>query len=176
MPIFGITASTGNLYKPSSYYSLGTTTVTGGSASDITFTGIPSNFAHLEIRFSVLCTSATDIYTQYNSDTASNYRYHLFQTNGVSVYSDQNTATYNYIGPVVASPSPACGIIQIMDYANTNKFKTNKSLVNSDNNGGGYATLSSSMWRNTNAISTIKFYAGQSLLVNSKVSLYGIAG
>jgi hypothetical protein len=158
------------------YQSIQTSTVTGSSAADITFSNIPNTFTHLEIRFSILCTSANDIYTQYNSDTASNYRYHLFQTNGVAVYSDQNTSTGNLIGPIVASPSPCCGIIQIMDYANTNKFKTNKSLVNSDNNGGGYVTLSSSMWRNTNAISTIRFYAGQNFLVNSRVSLYGIVG
>jgi hypothetical protein len=176
MPIFGVTASAANIFKTGAYFSLGTTTVTGGSVADITFSSIPSNFKHLEIRYSVLCTSASDVYLQYNSDTASNYRYHLLQTNGVSVYSDQNTATGNYIGPIVASPSPACGIIQIMDYANTNKFKTNKSLVNSDNNGGGYASLTSSMWRNTNAVSTIRFYAAQNLLVNSKVSLYGIVG
>jgi hypothetical protein len=176
MPIFGVTASSGNSSRMSSYFSLGTTTVTGSSVADITFTGIPSTFKHLEIRYSILCTSASDAWLQYNSDTASNYRHHQFQTNGVSVYSDQNTATKNLVGPIVASPSPACAIIQIMDYANTNKFKTSKTLSNADNNGGGYATLVSGMWRNTNAISTIRFYAAQNLLVNSKVSLYGIVG
>jgi hypothetical protein len=159
------------------YQSIQTSTVTGSSAASITFSSIPSTFKHLEVRFSGLATSACDTAVQFNG-AATNYNYHYLQTNGVSVYSGYSgAATELYCGSIVASPAVAIGVISILDYADTNKFKTVRSLSNADNNGGGYATFVSGLWRDTASISSIKFnFTGQNMLVNTTVSLYGILG
>jgi hypothetical protein len=52
-------------------------------------------------------------------------------------------------------------ILDILDYANTNKYKTIRLLAGVDVNGtvatfGGVVGLTSGLWQNTNAITSIK--------------------
>jgi hypothetical protein len=68
-------------------------------------------------------------------------------------------------------------IIDILDYANTNKYKTQRSLGGNDRNGAGYIDFSSGNWRNTNAITSIDIKAlyGTGFAQYSHFALYGIA-
>jgi hypothetical protein len=69
------------------------------------------------------------------------------------------------------------GIVDVLDYANTSKYKTAKAL-------GGFTEigkkigLRSGSWRSLNAIDTINLlpYAGTLFAVGSRFSLYGIKG
>ena len=69
-------------------------------------------------------------------------------------------------------------VIDILDYANTNKYKTIRSLSGTDyNNTSGAVGLFSGSWRNTNAITTIKITASSANLAQySQFALYGIKG
>jgi hypothetical protein len=69
--------------------------------------------------------------------------------------------------------------MDILDYANTNKYKTVRTLSGYDLNNATYGALRSysGLWMNTNAITSIKFYAdGVNLAQYSQFALYGIKG
>jgi hypothetical protein len=67
------------------------------------------------------------------------------------------------------------GIIDILDYADTNKYKTVRALSGTDNNGSGDIILGSGLYQQTTAITSITLEAnGVNWLTNSSFALYGI--
>ena len=156
-------------------------TVNGtGSSGTISFTSIPSTYKHLQIRVVAQYSTAseTGARIRLNSDTGSNYAYHeLYGTGsgaGAAGYSSQT-----YMGDMVyvtaINSSIGGAVIDILDYANTNKYKTVRSLCGGDNNGSGYVQLVSGLWQNTSAISNIEIYiAANSFTTGSKFALYGV--
>jgi hypothetical protein len=67
------------------------------------------------------------------------------------------------------------GVIDILDYANTNKYKTSRLLGGEDLNGSGRVYLMSSNWQKTTAITQIdlSFETGNCMQY-SQFALYGI--
>ena len=162
------------------YESIATVTVGGGGAANATFTSIPSTYTHLQIR--VLCgtggSASQDLRIRYNSDSGTNYTQHNLIGSGAAASADGYTAqTYANAGKQGAalSTSPAVAVIDILDYANTSKYKTMRSLNGYDANGSGFIILSSSLWLNTAAISTIELTPNSSTFSQySSFALYGI--
>ena len=69
------------------------------------------------------------------------------------------------------------GVIDILDYANTNKYKTSRGLSGYDANGSGLLYLASGLWMNTAAITSIEITdALGNFATNSTFALYGIKG
>jgi len=174
--ILGIYASqiSGHLSAP--FDSLQTVTVGSGGTSTISFTSIPTLYKHLQIRASVL-TTAGGINIRYNSDSGSNYTYHQLYGTGSSALANSGTSqTSGFIGYNNAAGSyPTAVVCDILDYANTNKYKTHRSLAGTDVNGsGGSLTYFSGLWLNTSAISSISVVGTFSEF--TKVALYGIKG
>jgi hypothetical protein len=69
------------------------------------------------------------------------------------------------------------GIFDLLDYGNVSKNKTVRILTGIDTNGGGYMNLSSGLWRNTSAVSSITiapFNTGTTLATNASFALYGV--
>jgi hypothetical protein len=65
----------------------------------------------------------------------------------------------------------------ILDYSNTNKFKTHRCLCGHDQNGSGFIFMFSGNWRSTAAITSITIYPGDfttTFAANSSFALYGI--
>jgi hypothetical protein len=65
----------------------------------------------------------------------------------------------------------------VLDYKNTNKFKTTRSLAGGDTNGGSYqeANFMSGLWRNTAAITQIDVSSSAGNLAQySHFALYGV--
>ena len=161
------------------YESISTVTV-GTATSSISFTSIPSDYTHLQIRaMPLMSASDTQIDMQLNSDTATNYSRHTLYGNGsaAQVLSGSNTSVM-IIGWNAASYTNAGAFVtDILDYANTSKYKTIRSLSGCDANGGGYAMLHSGSWRNTNAITAITIKTGSGNFNQySSFALYGIKG
>jgi hypothetical protein len=188
MPIPGIYASqiSGHLFAPSGAYdSIATTTVGAGGSSSITFSSIPSTYTHLQLRILFRSTrSQTGDYTamQFNSDTGSNYSYHGLGGDGASTVAF-GYATQTFMDVERASAATATSgvfgvaVIDILDYANTSKYKTMRSLGGFDNNGSGEIYLTSGSWQNTNAVNaiTLKAQGGTSNFAQySSFALYGI--
>lgn len=185
----GIYASqiTGHL-STNSYESIQTYTLSSSQAT-ITFSSIPSTYKHLQIRFIARDsdTGTTFDYTtlQYNGDTSSaNYTYHVLSGNGsAAAGSGGGTGIVNYsVGGYIAAGGNTAnlfgaGVIDILDYANTSKYKTVRTLSGMDKNGAGWVHISSGLWLSTSAISSITVGSQTGSLVQySQFALYGVKG
>ena len=187
-PMLGIMASAAMGSKQSSYESIATTTVGAGGAASVSFSSIPSTYTHLQIRALVRTnrtgTSGDSIVVRFNSDTAANYSNHQLNGDGatVSVFGAASSTSWNYVERA-ASNGMTSGIfgaviIDILDYANTNKYKTGRELGGVDANGSGIINLASGGWRSTSAINAISLAAGAGtgFIQYSSFALYGIKG
>jgi hypothetical protein len=92
-------------------------------------------------------------------------------------------AGYNiYTGTIASGHSSQVSmfgtqIIDILDYANTNKYKVMRSLNGHDNNGNGFILHRTSLWMSTSAISSITFtFSSSNYMQYSQLALYGIKG
>jgi len=185
-PILGIFASavTGGV-STTSFESIATVTVGSGGASSIDFTSIPGTYAHLQIRGIARSNRSSDLDTlqiRFNSDTGSNYARHYLYGDGSSASAAATTsATYANIGLLTGGTASAsyfgADTIDILDYANANKYKTVRCLGGTDRNGAGDIQFASGLWMNTNAITSITLICQAGLSNFSQYShfaLYGI--
>lgn len=168
--------------SPTSYESIATVTVGSGGSSTISFTSIPSTFKHLQIRYSVANSAGAYLPTlRFNSDSGSNYfTYHMLNgdagsanasagATGTYIWTSRTTNTANVFGGAV---------VDILDYQNTNKNKTVRSLGGYNASGGGQVDFMSGLWMSTSAVSQIDFTfsLGGNYKEFSKIALYGIKG
>jgi hypothetical protein len=168
-----------------SYESIETVTVGSGGVINFSFTSIPSTYTHLQLRGIVRSNQAgsgiTTSTLQFNSDTGSNYTYHNLIGNGTAAsVGGVASATASVItnAPQLSATSNAFGvtIIDILDYTNTNKYKTIRALHGADLNGSGQIILSSGLWMNTSAITSILVNPAADAVQYTHFALYGIKG
>ena len=165
------------------YESIQTFTLSS-SQSSVTFSSIPSTYTHLQIRSisrgDVAGTGRQVTKINFNSDTGSNYASHELYGNGSSAAASALTSsTYAYAGINPASGTLAstfgAAVVDILDYANTNKYKTTRTLDGVDYNGDGVVILTSGLWMNTAAVSSITLtHATGNFVQYSSFALYGI--
>ena len=189
-PIIGIMASANwASANASSFDSIATATAAGGETS-FTFSSIPSTYKHLQIRILYKDTYSTTANTQvtqlqFNGDTGTNYVYHYLQGNGTSATAGGATGqtaafVVNSGGTSAAGQTSifGVGIADILDYASTSKNKTIRSIGGLNNNTTStsiYLGLSSSLWLNTAAITSIKILPGNiAFAAGTTFALYGI--
>jgi hypothetical protein len=160
---------------------LATTTLSTTTAT-IEFTSIPQAYEHLQIRLFARTTGGNiQSYAsiQFNSDTTgSNYYSHYIQGDGSSISAGPNASNsihYDIAGANATASVFGAIVFDILDYANTNKYKTTRALGGTDNNGNGRMNLTSGLWINTSAITSIRLtpFAG-SFAQYSHAALYGI--
>ena len=186
MPILGIIASSRLTAAPNSYESIYTTNVGSGGVADVTFNSIPATYTHLQIRLigrSDRAANFDSLRLQANNDTANNYTEHGLYGDGSSAGAFAGTSQaymqFYRIGGANAGANTFGAIyIDILDYANTNKFKTARSIGGADNNGSGEIYLMSGLWRDTSAITSLKLSPGVGTIFTqySQFALYGIKG
>ena len=188
MPIklLGIVAS-GVLAAAGDFESIATVTVGSGGASSIDFTSIPGTYTHLQVRFLYGNTNTAqtrETIMRLNSDSGNNYADHQLAGNGSSASASATSST-NAIYVAQCDHSSSAGtsafgvsIIDILDYANTNKYKTTRQLWGWDGNGTGVMRLSSGLWMSTNAITSIKLLPMSTgdFRQYTQAALYGIKG
>jgi hypothetical protein len=187
-PILGIWASAEQNSFIGSYESIARTTVTTDSTiNSITFSSIPSTYSHLQLRIiarSQRSATSDTLYMRYNSDSSNNYSQHTLIGNGSAAsatgYYPENVS---YSGTIAGNTATTgvfgVSIIDILDYSNTNKYKTTRILDGYDNNGSGTINLRSSNWGSTSALSTIfiaNYTNGDFFKAGSSFALYGIKG
>ena len=168
-----------------SYESIATVTVGSGGSSTISFTSIPSTFKHLQVRGIARGTFAAtnlNLCMQVNSDTSNSYTYHQLLGDGSSASAGGGTAqSFGFVGRIAQANASAsvfgASVIDILDYANTSKNKTIRALGGYDSNGNGMATLMSSAYIKTDAITSIQIFGNLGdLVAGSSFALYGIKG
>lgn len=189
----GPSSSASNSVSPSDlvngYDALSSVTLSTTTAS-ITFSGIPNGYSHLQIRALTRDNRGAEfLYNtylmQFNGDTGSNYSSHALYGQSVSGSSpvvDQfgnssQTRIITYATPVNIATSEIFGsqIIDILDYADADKYKTTRLLGGVDENGSGLIGFMSGAWYKKDPINSITLTGnGASFVANSEFSLYGV--
>lgn len=168
--------------SPSSYESISTVTVGSGGSASITFSSIPATYTHLQLRIAASASAVGNFRMTFNSDTGSNYAWHQLYGTGASALASAGASQSNMVVGYDNKANisfPAAAIIDILDYANTNKYKTTRSLSGTEQNtSDGLILFRSGLWMNTNAVSTIAISLDATLTFNqySSFALYGIKG
>jgi hypothetical protein len=187
-PILGIYASqiSGHLVT-NNYSSIQTVTVGSGGASSISFTSIPSTYTHLQIR-GITRATASDTASQsqmrINGDSGNSYTLHdLYGTGSTTGAENGFGSGYNYMfgfDRTTAANSTAntfgTFIMDIVDYSNTNKYKTVRCLSGYDSNGSGQSKFWSSLWLSTSAVTSLVMSPqdGSNYAQYSSFALYGV--
>lgn len=189
-PILGIIASsTSAANAVGDYESISTTTVGSGGSSTITFSSIPSTYKHLQIRYNVRSNRNVNdgdyMLMRFNGidSAASYYGQHYLRGNGSAVLAAADgtyTASFIERQPSLNTLSNVfgAGVIDILDYTNTNKNKVWRSFAGYDANGDTNASirLASGMLLSAPSITSITFTSGTSsnFVEYSSFALYGI--
>ena len=167
------------------FESIATVTVGSGGASSIEFTSIPGTYQHLQVRLigrSDRAAAGDYIRVQLNSDTGSNYAWHELRGDGANATATGSSSQTGGIVKQITGASNGANefgsvVIDILDYTETSKNTTVRSLGGFDSNGDGQIVLMSSLWANTSAVTSLKLesQAGSSNWVeHSTAALYGI--
>jgi hypothetical protein len=182
-PILGILASgiSGNLWAPGKDFD-SIATVSGSGVSSVSFTSIPSTYRHLQIRYISRSSGSTAsrLNLNMNGDTTSTFTWHSLYGTGASAAAYAFTSAYIQVAPQTVSTDTASafavGVIDILDYKETTKFKTVRSLAGDDMNGSGLLFFNSGAWGNTNAITSIAITpnAIENFASGTTFALYGI--
>ena len=181
--------STPSSPETNSFESIATST---GAGSTINFTSIPQTYKHLQIRFMALTNRGTygidGLYMTFKSDTGMNYAQHTLNGNGATAAaSGQGTGSIaacymDFVLGTTVSSYPGVGVIDILDYANTSKYKTMRALGGTDLNGTiggvpGRVNFASSVWLDTRAIDSITLTpVNGTFTAYTSFALYGIKG
>ena len=115
----------------------------------------------------------------FNSDTDNNnYSTHSLIGDGSSATAagSANSRGQAWYVPQSGDNGWGVAIMDILDYANTNKYKTYRCLTGFDNNGSGAVRLTSVGWRNTAAVTSITLPSEPLWVQYSSFALYGIKG
>jgi len=193
-PILGIYASqiSGHLTPPSSFYNIATVTASG-TVSTLTISSIPQTYKHLQIRFMYKDSSTTDYGVTaaapivINASSSNFNAAHYLYGNGTSALATNDTTpgSMEIYGAYMSSNATyanmfGVGVVDILDYTSTTKYKTWRAIAGDDANGNGTAkgiALSSGVWAVTSGstLNSISLYNYQSGLANgTTMALYGV--
>ena len=188
-PILGIIASSQQPQFLTAFDSIATVTVGSGGTSSISFTSIPSTYKHLQIRYiarNSTRSSATYGALVYQVNGSYGARYHYLEGTGANPVNSgsgipSSGEAYMLVAPGTSATSGVfgAGIIDILDYADTNKNKTIRTLSGVDNNGSGELIFGSSMVNSTSAITSFTILptdGGTGIPQHSHFALYGVKG
>jgi hypothetical protein len=185
--VAGLFASPVPPIPPGDYESIQTVTLSGTQAT-ISFTSIPSTYKHLQIRATAQGNRATygddNFKLVINSDTGSNYSEHWLRGDGSSASTlsgaSQTSMKSGALGTTTGGTFSG-SVIDILDYANTSKYKTVRYLSGIDVNGtiagyGGSIYLGSGLWMSTSAITRLDFTPlnASNFTQYTKFALYGV--
>lgn len=174
---------------PGDFESIATVTVGATAVDYIDFTSIPSTYKHLQLRWLLRSSrsgaTADGVSLIFNSDTASYPRHYILgDGSSAAAYAEDSSAGNTGMvfraatGAAAGASMFAAGIIDILDYANTSKYKTARNLAGYDLNGSGQVILNSGLWQSTSAITSIRVQSSTlgDFVQYSHAALYGIKG
>ena len=159
------------------FESIATASITSNTTSPVVFSNIPQTYEHLQVR--IYGRFGSNGHLRLNSDSANNYYYHFAYGNGSTYGASDSEGS---ISRMLAWGSgnndgayPQSIVFDLLDYKNTNKYKTGKFLWGWDKNGSGTTWIASGLWRSLNAVNTITIDANESTIyAGAHFALYGI--
>jgi hypothetical protein len=163
---------------PGSYESIQTVNVGSGGTTTITFSSIPSTYSHLQVRVIARSTgtSLAGLYMSINSSVDPVIGHYLVGDGSTVTAAANGNKQYGWaIGSSQLANTFTAEVIDILDYANTNKNKTVRSLAGYELNGSGGIALFSGLFNTTVAINALNIYLPTGNLAQySSFALYGI--
>lgn len=161
-----------------------TYTVPADGRGTISFYNIPQNYRHLQVRMTSRDNSSGTAWTQtvlrVNGNSSAIYSGHYLLGDGASLTTSSSTSVdatrwsgANTQASVTANVF-ASGILDILDYSNTNKNKTFRSIAGYDASGSGIVLFGSSQIASKNAITSIDFFPAVNYVQHTTFALYGI--
>ena len=157
----------------STYVPIATQTLASAVAT-VTFSSIPQTYTDLVLICIGFDTGGeTNIPTQFNGDTATNYSGTYLIGNGTTSGSSRvSSTTFTPIGRIGGSSSNlGTTVAHFMNYSNTSTYKTIISRGSAGN-----ALEWAGLWRSTSAITSMSFTAGgTSFGIGTTFTLYGIS-
>lgn len=169
------------------YESISTITLSANTTS-VSFSNIPQTYKHLQLRGiarnSGGAAGAVDSYLYFNTDTTgTNYYSHQLYGTGAAAGggAGNNSGNSGLIQQANGGTASVFGafVLDILDYTNTNTYKTTRCLGGVDSNtSNGFLELASVLWNNTAAINKIVLLTvnGSDYMQYSQFALYGIKG
>ena len=157
---------------PTTYEPISTTTL-GSAQASFSFTSIPGTYTDLVAV--VVASTGANLKIELNSDTGSNYSNTVLYGTGSSALSARNTNSTGFIfGTTASTVGNGVNLYHFMNYSNTTTNKT--ALSRGNDNDGGLVRVDVGLWRNTSAITSIRFISntGSNLATGSVFTLYGI--
>ena len=168
-------------FAPTDFDSIATFVATG-SETGVTFSSIPATYTHLQIRLNTSTARYNSFSLICNGDTTANYSVH-------GMYRRENSTggafgvlaqTYYYLSYAANTPLtyPWVGLVDILEYTNTSKWKTMRTLcggINNTTDGYNAVEQNSGMWQSLAAVNSITI-SGPTINSGSTISLYGIKG
>jgi len=155
---------------PTTYEKIATNTL-GSAAASVTFSSIPATYTDLVLVVAGGTTITTDIYIEFNGDTATNYSRTYLAGDGSSASSGRNTSVTSIPSFYIGS-GQSTGYAHIMSYANTN---VNKTILARSSSAGVFVISVVGLWRSTAAINSIKvFVSGTTIAAGCTFTIYGI--
>ncbi len=115
-----------------------------------------------------------------NNDSTASYAAHQLTGNGTSATAAGAGSVSGPVTVPIRVPDTAnifgSAIMDVLDYSNSSKNKTFRTLSGADLNGSGQIILASTLWINTSAINTLTFTTsdGFNFAEYSQISLYGV--
>ena len=151
----------------------------------VTMSGIPGTYEHLQLRISARSTrtsSAGWVRLGPNGDTASaNKAHHRMQGSAGTPSAVADASTSSLIFYWMPSDYDADAgtyggiVIDILDYANTNKNTTFQQVSGWAGNGAVYAVFGSGLWAATTTMTSITLDSTDAWTRGSEFTLYGLA-
>jgi hypothetical protein len=162
------------------------TTYLEANDTAVIFDDIPSTYEHLQVSVSAVDTSSDvfeSVYMQLGDsghspvDTGANYsRHYLYGYTSSELAGVEVAQTNMWIGKIAAfqNGKPWYGTldIDIVDYANVNKFTTINALNFSGT--GTYNRWTCGSWNDVSVVNAIKIYGNGSLGRGTTITLYGL--
>jgi hypothetical protein len=155
-----------------------------GSSTTVTFSSIPQNYKHLQIRYVGKNTVGSDnINLTMNGISSGVYVAHRLWGNGTAVaVTPSGTASSAFlllsdaISVSATANSFGAGIIDILDYSSTTKNKTVK-IISGVSDSTPSVQIGSGLYAQTTAVSSLTLTVPSGFLTDlSRFSLYGIRG
>ena len=177
-----ISAASASLTSDNSYASIATVTAPSGSISNFTFTNIPQNYKHLQLRFICRVASgnaADEAYLTFNGATTEMMAHQMYGDGSTTFLTGNVYTSVMFTTRLVGTGATAnvfsVGIIDILDYNDTSKGTTVRTLSGWDANGSGQTYLGSGAWSNLSPVSSLTFRSNSNFAQYSHAALYGIA-
>lgn len=156
------------------------------TTAQFTFAAIPATYTDLLIKYTARSTNGVidQLSLQYNADSSSSYSWQYFQAlNTTSVTAGRYAASAIQVPEGLTGTSATAGMyaigeIYIARYSDQTVFKQAIHSYSCENNSSTANQFSmtegASLWRSTNAISTISVFTGTGFAAGSSFHLYGI--